>query len=108
MKSPYWMTDDEIRERQRQRAAAEKPPLYQRLLEWPVALLIYAALAVVAPGVYIVRFAKGELGRKPYRRFDPLRLPGCTCYRQEIYEPGRWSLVQAADCPHHGTRRERP
>jgi hypothetical protein len=54
------MTDAEIATRRIQRAAAEKAPLYQRLLEWPVCLCIYLVLGAVAPVVYATRFLMGR------------------------------------------------
>jgi len=52
----WYMTDEEIAVLRRQRAAAEKAPLYQRLLEWPVCLLLYAAIGIAAPFLLIARW----------------------------------------------------
>ena len=61
----YWLTDQEIAEHQRLRAAAPKAPLYERLLQWPVTLLLYALIGVAAPFVYAFRFC-----RVPRRRIE--------------------------------------
>jgi hypothetical protein len=60
-KAFWYMTDEEIAALQRQRATAEKAPLYQRLLEWPVCLLLYFLLGIVAPFVYTYRFLTRRL-----------------------------------------------
>jgi hypothetical protein len=52
----FWMTDEELKAHQRLRAAAPKAPLYERILQWPVCLLIYSLMAIAAPFIYTFRF----------------------------------------------------